>query len=235
SNLPSVMDFTLHDAIVDVFNEEKPSWDKGMIKVYENFTNDFLYPDPMKLLVFAENHDTRRINEVYKNDVEKYRLAMTLIMTTRGIPQIYYGTEIGMEGDKSKGDGDIRRDFPGGWAGDSINAFDAKGRTAEQEKFHSFTKRLMNWRKQSNAIHEGKLLHFLPENNVYVYFRYTETETVMVVINNNPEAQTINTERFSEGIKLFTKGKDILTDQSIYLKKPIQVNGKGALVMELSR
>jgi glycosidase len=233
SNLPSVMDFTLHDAIVDVFNEDKPSWDKGMIKVYENFTNDFLYPDPMKLLVFAENHDTRRINEVYKNDFVKYSLAMTLIMTTRGIPQIYYGTEIGMEGDKSKGDGDIRRDFPGGWAADSINAFDVKGRTAEQEKFHSFSKKLMNWRKQSKAIHEGKLLHFLPDNNVYVYFRYTESETVMVVINNNPEAQTINTERFDEGIKQFTKGKDILSELSFDLKKPIQVNGKSALVMEL--
>src|SRR5690606_35966177 len=121
SNLPSVMDFTLHNALETVFNEEKAEWNKGMIKVYDNFTNDFLYPNIDNLLVFAENHDTQRINQHYPN-FEDYRLAMTLIATVRGIPQIYYGSEIGMKGNKSNGDPDIRHDFPGGWRSDANNA-----------------------------------------------------------------------------------------------------------------
>lgn len=140
SYLPSVMDFTLHDAIMVMFNEEEATWDRGMIKAYENFVNDFLYPDIDNLLVFAGNHDTGRINEVYDNDLNKYKLALTLVLTTRGIPQLYYGDEIGMRGEKSKGDGDIRRDFPGGWEGDPNNAFTQTGRNEMQAGYHDFTK-----------------------------------------------------------------------------------------------
>ncbi len=118
SNLPSVMDFTLHDAITQMFNEDEQGWGGGMVKAYENFVNDYLYADTDNLLVFAGNHDTGRINEIYNADPEKYKLAMALVLTTRGIPQLYYGDEIGMRGEKAVGDGDIRRDFPGGWEGD---------------------------------------------------------------------------------------------------------------------
>ncbi|HSP83963.1 MAG TPA: alpha-amylase family glycosyl hydrolase, partial [Gillisia sp.] len=133
SHLPSVMDFTLHNALMVIFDEEEATWDKGLIKAYENFVNDFLYADIDNILVFAGNHDTNRINEIYDNDVDKYKLATTLVLTTRGIPQLYYGDEIGMRGDKGKGDGDIRRDFPGGWQGDSNNAFNQTGRDKLQE------------------------------------------------------------------------------------------------------
>lgn len=112
------MDFTLHDAILQAFDEDDQGWDKGMIRVYENFTNDFLYPDINNMLVFASNHDTQRLYTIFDGDVNKYKLAMTLIATIRGIPQIYYGDEIGMQGNKTLGDGDIRRDFPGGWPSD---------------------------------------------------------------------------------------------------------------------
>jgi glycosidase len=124
------------------------------------------------MLVFAENHDTNRFNEVYKNDFNKYKLAMTLIATIRGIPQLYYGSEIGMAGSKSVGDGDIRRDFPGGWNGDENNAFPKSGRNVSQEQFFDFTSKLFNWRKTKSVIHSGKMKHYIPENNVYVYFRY---------------------------------------------------------------
>ena len=232
SNLPSVMDFTLHDAVIVVLNEEKTSWSNGMIKVYENFVNDFLYPDINNLLVFTENHDTARINQLYP-DIKKYKLAMTLIATVRGIPQIYYGSEIGMKGDKAKGDGDIRRDFPGGWPGDANNAFTASGRTAEQQDYFSFTSRLFNWRKSKKVIHTGKMMHFLPENNIYVYFRYNVDETVMVIINNNPEDQKLNLDRFAERINGFSKGKDILTDQQITLQSNIKIKAKTSMVLEL--
>lgn len=145
SYLPSVMDFTLHDAISSVFNENDSSWDKGIIKVYENFTNDFLYPNTNNLLVFAENHDTNRFNEIYKNDLSKYKMAMTLLATTRGIPQIYYGSEIGMAGNKDKlGDAAIRQDFPRRWKLDSKNAFPKTGRTEEQQQYFEFTSKIFN-------------------------------------------------------------------------------------------
>jgi len=235
SHLPAVMDFTLHDAITQVFNEDKASWNKGMIKVYDNFTNDYLYPNPYNMLVFAENHDTNRINQIYGSNFNKYQLVMTLIATVRGIPQIYYGSEIGMLGDKStKGDGDIRRDFPGGWAGDSNNAFTKEGRTANQQKWFAFTKKLFNWRKSNTALQTGKFEHYIPQNNVYVYFRFDKSNTVMVVLNNNPKAQTLNLKRFAENLKGFTKGTDVLSGESFnFTKSAISVSGKTPLIIEL--
>ena len=233
SNLPSVMDFTLHDAIGNVFNQDNASWDRGMIQVYDNFTNDFLYPNPDNLLVFVENHDTGRFNEIYKNDFKKYQMAMTLIATIRGIPQLYYGSEIGMNGDKGKGDADIRRDFPGGWKADSNNAFTKQGRTAEQQKFFDFSSKLFTWRKSKDVIHSGKTTHYIPENNVYVYFRYNEKETVMVVINNNSEKQILKTNRFKENIQNFKSGKEVLSGKIIDLNTEIEIEGKSALILEL--
>jgi glycosidase len=232
SYLPSVMDFTLHEAISSTFNEDQATWDKGIIKVYQNFTNDFLYPNIDNILTFIENHDTQRFNHLYP-DFKKYQLAMTLLATVRGIPQIYYGSEIGMAGNKDKGDADIRQDFPGGWNGDKNNAFTASGRTDVQKKYFDFTAKLLNWRKNKLVIHSGKTTHYIPENNVYIYFRYDEKETVMVIINNNPEKQTIKTNRFLENIKNYTSGKDILGNASFDLKNDISIEGKSALVLEL--
>jgi glycosidase len=233
SNLPSVMDFTLHDAIGNVFNEDRQSWDRGMIQVYDNFANDFLYPNPHNLLVFAENHDTGRFNEIYKSDFKKYQMAMTLIATVRGIPQLYYGSEIGMKGDKGKGDADIRRDFPGGWNGDTNNAFNKEGRTAEQQKFFEFSSKLFTWRKSKEVIHSGKTTHYVPDNNAYVYFRYNEKETVMVIINNNSEKQSLKTNRFLESIQNLKSGKDVLSGKTFDLNKEIEIEGKSALILEL--
>ena len=233
SNLPSVMDFTLHDAIGNVFNEDRQSWDRGMVQVYDNFANDFLYPNPNNLLVFAENHDTGRFNEIYKSDFKKYQMAMTLIATVRGIPQLYYGSEIGMKGDKGKGDADIRRDFPGGWNGDVNNAFTKEGRTAEQQKFFEFSSKLFTWRKSKDVIHSGKMTHYVPDNNVYVYFRYNEKETVMVIINNNSDKQTLKTNRFKESIQNLKSGKEVLSGKTFDLNNDIEIEGKSALILEL--
>ncbi|MBA9073720.1 glycosidase [Flavobacterium gossypii] len=234
SYLPSVMDFTLHDAFGSVFNEDKASWNDGMIKVYDNFANDFLYANTNNLLTFVENHDTGRFNQIYKNDFKKYQMAMALIATVRGIPQTYYGSEIGMAGDKGKGDADIRQDFPGGWNGDKNNAFTKSGRTEEQNKFFDFTSKLFQWRKNKTVIHTGKMTHYIPEDNIYVYFRYDDKETVMVVINNTVETKTFKTKRFQENIKNFTSGKDILTGKSIDIKNEIFLDGKSVLILELN-
>jgi glycosidase len=234
SHLPSVMDFTLYDEITGVFNKDKSSWDDGIIKVYENFVNDFLYPNIDNILIFAGNHDTNRINEIYQSDIDKYKLVMTLILTIRGMPQLYYGDEIGMLGNKNKyGDGDIRRDFPGGWPGDSQNAFIQNERTENQEAYHSFTKKLLTWRKDKAVIHKGKTIQFVPENNVYVYFRTNESESVMVIINNNPESQTIDLLRFAEGIRNFTKGNELISEKEINLTEKLIIEGKKSMILEL--
>ncbi len=231
--LPSVMDFTLHDVFGNVFHEKNPSWNDGMIKVYDNFVNDFLYPDVNNLLLFIENHDTQRFNEIYKN-VNDYKLAMTLIGTVRGIPQLYYGTEIGMAGDKGKGDGAIRQDFPGGWKEDKNNAFSASSRTDLQKEYFDFTKKVMNWRKTSKVIHEGKTKQYLPDNNVYVYFRYTQNESVMVIVNNSDKNQSLNLSRFEESTKNYTSGKDVLSDKNLNLKdKVLEVPSKTSFIFEL--
>ncbi|MFC4738761.1 glycoside hydrolase family 13 protein [Flavobacterium ponti] len=233
SYLPSVMDFTLHDAFGNVFNEDNASWNDGMIKFYDNLANDFLYDNTNNLLIFLENHDTGRFNQIYKNDFKKYQLGMTILTTMRGIPQIYYGSEIGMAGDKGKGDADIRQDFPGGWKGDTNNAFTNSGRTASQKQYFDFSKKILNWRKNKEVIHTGKLTHYIPQNNVYVYFRHNDTESVMVIVNNDIKKHQINNSHFEENLKNFTSGKDVLSGQNYDLKQDILIEGKSSLILEL--
>ena len=235
SNLPSVMDFTLFTDLPNALKEEE-GWDTGMIKIYNSFGNDFLYPNINNILVFFENHDTERFNEIFKGDVRYYKMAMTLIATIRGIPQIYYGSEIGMQGDKNKGgDADIRRDFPGGWKGDSLNAFNPKTQTSEQKQFHDYTQKLLNWRKGKEVIHTGKTKHYMPKEKVYVYFRYNENEKIMVIINNNEKEQTLDLNRFAESLVGVSKGKDVISRKEFLVspQNKITVSGKSSLILEL--
>lgn len=158
---------------------------------------------------------------------------MTLVATVRGIPQLYYGSEIGMAGDKGKGDADIRRDFPGGWSSDANNAFTKSGRTAQQNQYFNFTSKLFNWRKTAQVIHNGKTTHYLPQDNVYVYFRHNEKQTVMVVINNSNENRTFKTDRFQENIQNFQSGKEVISGKSVDLKAAISIEPKSAYILEL--
>ena len=233
SNLPSVMDFTLHDAITSMFHEQDASWDRGMIKAYENFVNDFLYADTDNLMVFMGNHDTGRFNEIYDGDFKKYKMAMTMIATVRGTPQIYYGDEIGMRGDKGKGDGAIRQDFPGGWEGDQQSAFNAEDRTENQMKYFDLTSKLLNFRKENEVLQFGKMLQFLPENNVYVYFRYNDKNRVMVIINNNAEEQTLDLKKYAEGIQGSTSGKEIISGKDIQLNETLSIPAQDAMLIQL--
>ncbi|SEH44553.1 glycoside hydrolase family 13 protein [Chryseobacterium culicis] len=235
SNLPSVMDFMLFENMPKAL-KEKESWDKGMIKMYDTFTSDFLYPDLNNLLVFFENHDTERWNEIFNANPDAYKMALTLISTVRGIPQIYYGSEIGMRGDKNAGgDADIRRDFPGGWKSDKQNAFLPSSQTPEQQEFFQFTKKLLNWRKGKEVIHNGKTKNFVPQDGVFVYFRYNEKESVMVVINNNEKDQTLDLKRFAESLTGFTQGKEIISGKEIPLQNTMNVPAKTPLIIELKK
>ncbi len=234
THLPSVMDFPLFDAIGKGFSQTEPAWDKGLIHIYDNFVNDFLYPDIDNILVFAENHDTRRLNEQF-NDLRDYKLILSLIATVRGIPQVYYGSEIGMAGFKSKGDGDIRRNFPGGWPGDTQNAFDPKTQTADQNEYFEFTRKLFNWRKTQPIVHFGKTTQYIPEDNVYVYFRKSDEGTIMVMLNNNLSDKSVKTSRFSEHLSGFSHGIEALNRNRVSLSGNVAIPAKSALILELNK
>ena len=240
SHLKSVMDFTLRDAVMDGAFHNNSSWNRGLNAIYNNFTNDFLYKDIHNILVFNENHDTQRLNFTYPK-FEDYKLATTLIATVRGIPQLYYGSEIGMTGDKEKGDADIRRDFPGGWQNDTNNAFIKEGRTAEQQKYFDFTSRLFNWRKNNLAVRQGNMKQYAPKNNLYTYFRssYDKRYNFMVILNNNTEKQSINISDYQNEfnfleIKDKTTITDIISGEEIEIKETIEIEPKTALLLDFT-
>jgi len=233
SNLPTIMDFILQKALSSCFNEHGKPWeDVGMNRLYNTVANDYLYADINNLLIFAENHDTQRYNYLLNNDLAKFKMSMSFLMTIRGIPQIYYGSEIGMSGNKDKGDGDVRHDFPGGWAGDSINAFTAKGRTSIQNEYFNFLSKLLNWRKSKTAIHTGLLTHYAPENDVYVYFRYNDTEKIMVILNNYETDQILKIDRYAESLENKTSGTDVMTGKTYDLKTNFTVPKESVLILE---
>lgn len=232
SNLPSVMDFMLYENLPKALQEEE-NWDKGMIRLYNSFASDFLFPNPKNMMVFFENHDTPRINEMFNGNPAYYKLALTIVSTIRGIPQLYYGSEIGMRGDKNKGDADIRRDFPGGWKGDVQNAF--VSRTPEQNEFFDYTQKILNWRKSKDVIHNGKTKNFSPERNVYVYFRYNDEEKVMVVINSSDKEQTIEMNRFQEIVPSSFTAKDVMKDAEVQIKDLLTIPAKSSLILEINK
>jgi glycosidase len=233
SYLPSVMDFILSDSLLIVFNEDG-NWETGMIRIYNNFANDFLFPNVNNLLIFAENHDTHRINQVYQNDFQKYKMTMAIIATVRGIPQLYYGSEVGMDGNKDLGDAYVRYDFPGGWEGDRNNAFSKKTRTEIQNNYFDFTSKLFQWRKTKSVLHFGKMTHYIPQDNTYVYFRHNDSESVMVLFNNSNETKSMNMDRFRENIGINTSGKDVITELVFNLSQEIILAEKSVLILELS-
>jgi len=198
SYLPTVMDFPLNDALMTAFNENVQYWDQGVSRFYNNYVMDYLYADPYNILVFLDNHDMERFSERIGFDLDKYKLAVTHLLTTRGIPQLYYGTEILMGGQKSQGDGDIRRDFPGGWTGDTRNAFTLAGRTTVENEAFNYLKSLLHYRKTNPVLQSGKMVQFIPRDNVYVYFRMNTSKTVMVVLNNSDVQRSLDMEIFEE-------------------------------------
>ncbi|MDO8897792.1 MAG: glycoside hydrolase family 13 protein [Bacteroidales bacterium] len=234
SHLNYLFDFPLKYAIGSAFNESH-GWSSGVSKLYESLSLDYLYSNPQNIVVFADNHDADRIYTVLKEDMRKFKMAMAFLMTVRGFPQIYYGTELLMTGWEHDGHGFIREDFPGGWSGDEINAFKKRGLTADQNEAGDFLRMLLHWRKNKKVIHDGMLKHYVPEDGIYVYFRYNEVETVMVILNNNEESKTIKTERFNENLEGFTTGTDLLHRTYFDQLKMISVPAMSARIIELKK
>ncbi len=232
--LPSVFDFPLYDALTRAFNEPE-GWNTGILRLYEILSQDMVYPDPGNLVVFADNHDVNRCLDTQNDDVRKLKMALAFVLTTRGIPQIYYGSEILMTTGADKGHGSIRKDFPGGWPSDTQNKFTAAGRTPAEQEMFDYVKNLLTWRQSSDVVHTGKLLHFIPENGIYVYFRYNAKDAVMVVLNNNEETRHLDTKRFREVLDRYHSGTDVINGGEIGDLSLLAVPSKSALIIDLRK
>lgn len=230
SNLRSSMDFAMQRLVVEALNEEE-SWDKGLIKIYEGLANDFAYYNPKDILVFPDNHDMSRIFTQLKGDVDKTKMALSYYLMMPRTPQIYYGTEILMDDFKKPGDhGLIRTDFPGGWNGDTVNAFTGKGLSTTQKDMQSFLKKLLNYRKSSPAMHEGKTVHFAPRGGLYVLFRIHKDEVVAIILNKSDRTSVSANMMKEIGID-GKKVKNVISDEEMIWKDEIKINPKGVTLL----
>lgn len=237
SHLPVVMDFPLQGIMNQAFDEETTDWSRGLSRIYEYLAEDIVYADPKNLLVFFDNHDTNRFNNTQEKaeNVKRYKQALAFLLTTRGIPQLYYGTEIAMVGDKGKGDGFVREDFPGGWSEDTVNAFTAAGRNNLQNEVFNYTKKLLNWRKGNEVISDGELIQFSPQKEVYFYVRQLSNKAVLVVINGSDSDREVELERYKEVLDLYNTGKDIISDDTIDLRsETLKLSGRDVYILELN-
>lgn len=231
--LTSIMDFPLQEALVNSL-KEKETWGKGLVVLYEALANDFVYADPSNILIMGDNHDMDRIFTQLNEDIELTKMALGYLLTTRGIPQIYYGTEVLMQNTgHHKVDGLIRSDLPGGWKEDTTNVFTEKGLTEAQKSTKAYLKQLLNWRKNNTVIANGKMLHFAPFDGMYVYFRYDNQKTVMVVMNKNEKSTTLDTKRFDEILKSKTSAKNILNNETLTLKNGLTISPKSTVIFDV--
>jgi glycosidase len=232
SNQPGGLDFVLEGAMLDGL-KQPVSYDGGVQRMYQTLAQDAVYQDPTKLVNFLDNHDHDRYLSVIGEDMAKYKMGLTWLLTTRGIPSMYYGTEILMKNFKDPTDAEVRKDFPGGWPGDKDNKFTTAGRSAKENEAFDFVKTLATYRRTHPALHSGKLMQYLPENGLYVYFRYNATGTVMVASNTTDKAAALPTTRFTERTTGFTKARNVLTNETLSSLSTLQLPAHTAVVLEL--
>ncbi|QNP41785.1 glycoside hydrolase family 13 protein [Lysobacter solisilvae (ex Woo and Kim 2020)] len=237
-HMPGMLDFPLQIALRSALVQPE-GWDSGFIGLYETLANDFVYPDPGRLVVFAENHDSSRVLAQLDGDLALWKLAIAYIATTRGTPQFYYGSEVLLRGPKERNDGLLRADMPGGWRGDAADAFSGRGLTPQQRNAQAFVRALFNWRKRTPVLHDGALQHYAPVDGVYVYFRYDATagkrgKTVMIALNKNAQPTALALGRFGDFIGTDSRARDALDGQPVVLGTSLLLPAKSATLLEIA-
>ena len=255
SNLPCIMDFPLQRAMVTALCEDQVWWDEGMTRVYTVLAQDFAYHDLDNIMIFFANHDHARTGDVLRHDPARMRLALAMLATIRGIPQLYYGDEMMFcERPGFSHDGSKRIDFPGGWEGDEADLFTAAGReaagyTSEADYtaaagLHDYARALFQWRKNTPVIHHGKTLHFLSRKNVdavnytdntYSFFRYDDKDAVFVYINNTDEDRALDWAHYDEFVAGPVTGRDVISGEPVTLQDGLVVEPRSALIVEFKR
>lgn len=230
--LPTVMDFVLCLNARDAFNEDTQGRE-GLNKIYDHLSLDFIFPDTSKILTFLDNHDTDRFLETLPDSLDKWKQAQALLLTTRGIPQIYYGTEILMNGTRANGgDGMIRLDMPGGFPGDTVSVFTAEGRTILQNEAFDFLSKLLNYRRGNKAISEGSLKHFIPEDGIYTYERRHGDRQVVVMMNGRDVPVTKSMQQTAEVLPLGARYRDVLTERIVTIEPELEFAPRELLILE---
>lgn len=232
TKLKSVMDFRLRTIAGKVFHEET-SWDTGLQLLFEHFAYDFCYPDINNVMRLLENHDTDRFLLETPENLNAYKQAVTLLLTIPGIPQLYYGQELLMSGSNKIDFGYVRPDMPGGWKGDAISVFQENGRTAMQQEAFDFMSKLLHWRKGNDVISKGKMKHFMPRNNVYVYERSCDGRSILVIMNGINKEVDLDLAPYKEVIGDKTSSKNVLTNGNVSLGRILHLQPKEVLVLEL--
>jgi len=249
SHLPSIMDFPLQEALWTALTTDASEWGRGFTRLYDCLSHDFVYHDLSKMMIFPDNHDLTRIGDVVNGDTGKVKLAMALMATLRGIPQIFAGDEMMfLSSDLSQGHGGLRVDFPGGWAGDRMDWFSPEGRASATEltngervkqgtvsDLFEYNSRLFRWRKDKKVIHSGRTMHFLSRDNTYAYFRYDDKDTVFVYINNADRAMNIPWQDYAEIAQDLGKGRNVLTGDVVTVDESTTVGAHEALIVEYTK
>jgi glycosidase len=232
NRLPGVTDFSMCWAFQEACS--KPfGWTEGLNRVYITQSEDFLYQDPSKNCTFLDNHDISRFYSMANEDIDAWKRGVTLLLTTRGLPCIYYGTEILMTGKTDKSDAYVRFDFPGGWSGDPVNKFTPKGRTSKENEAWKWMQALNKARTSMPALGNGKTTQYTGINGIYAYFRYTDNQKVMVVLSQNDQPQDIALSRFAEMTQGYNKMRNIHTGEITPIGTSLKVAAKGSYVFEL--
>lgn len=230
SNLKTVMDFAFFDRLSQVKNEETDDWWKGWNRIYNSLCYDYLYTDPSSVMAFIENHDTDRYLGNGK-DSTALKQAYALLLTMKRIPQLYYGTEILMNGTKTETDGNVRQDFPGGFPGDKVNKFTHEGRTKAENAMFDWTSRLLHWRQNNDVIINGSQTQFIPQHGVYVLARQHNGKTVLTILNGKKSDNQVDVARYAEVIGSHTTATDVLTGATVDLTKNIPLTQRQAMVL----
>jgi len=231
SYLKTVMDFSFFDKLNQAKHEETDAWWQGLNRIYNSFVYDYLYPNPSSVLAFIENHDTDRFLADGRDSL-MLKQALALLLTVRRIPQLYYGTEVMMNGTKEVTDGNVRKDFPGGFPGDDHNAFTREGRTRQEQQMFSWLSRLLHWRQGNRVISEGSQTHFIPYNGIYVIARQWQRNTVLTVLNGTSKPATLEVARYQEVIGKTSRVKDVASQRYYDLSKNIELKPRQSLVLE---
>ena len=231
SYLPTVMDFAFYDRINQAKNEETDDWWKGFNRIYNNFVYDYLYQKPSNVMAFLENHDTDRFLGEGKDTVA-LKQALALLLTVNRTPQLYYGTEVLMNGTKSVTDGNVRKDFPGGFPGDTKNCFTREGRTQAENTMFDWLSRLLHWRQGNDVIIKGKQTQFIPYKGIYVIARQYNGKTVLTILNGNHKQAEMQLDRYAEVIGNATAARDVITGRTVKLDKKLSLKSRQTLIVE---
>ena len=232
SYLPTVMDFSFYEKIDSAKHEETDGWWRGYNRVYNSLCHDYLYPNPSSVMAFIENHDTDRFLR-NGQDVPALKQALALLLTIKRIPQLYYGTEVLMNGTKQVTDGNVRKDFPGGFPGDTQNAFTAEGRTPVQNDMFNWLSALLHWRQGNEVISKGKMTQFIPYNGIYVISREYRGRHAVTILNGTTQPKQMKLDRYSEVFGNTTVARDVPTGKSVNLANgELSLPARGTLVLE---